>query len=211
MTKEIQLLEKINAPGFETLSKADEGVCQNVAALIDGGTADPVIAEIGVGVGATTQELARILDNRGELHLYDFDSKLEELLADLKELDYRNVVGFANTTKYWDSYNWSLLRQIERSAGPIYDYVYLDGSHLFLHDGLAFMLCDKLLKVGGCIDFDDYFWSVSKSKWMAENRHQYMTDEQIEAQQIKLVVENLVIPDPRYEQVTPHKVFRKIA
>lgn len=205
------MLEKINAPGFETLSKADEGVCQNVAALIDGGTADPVIAEIGVGVGATTQELARILDNRGELHLYDFDSKLEELLADLKALDYRNVVGFANTTKYWDSYNWSLLRQIERSAGPIYDYVYLDGSHLFLHDGLAFMLCDKLLKVGGCIDFDDYFWSVSKSKWMAENRHQYMTDEQIEVQQIKLVVENLVIPDPRYEQVTPHKVFRKIA
>lgn len=205
------MLEKINAPGFETLSKADEGVCQNVAALIDGGTADPVIAEIGVGVGATTQELARILDNRGQLHLYDFDSKLEELLADLKELDYRNVVGFANTTKYWDSYNWSLLRQIERSAGPIYDYVYLDGSHLFLHDGLAFMLCDKLLKVGGCIDFDDYFWSVSKSKWMAENRHRYMTDEQIEAQQIKLVVENLVIPDPRYEQVTPHKVFRKIA
>lgn len=205
------MLEKINAPGFETLSKADEDVCRNVAALIEGGTTDPVIAEIGVGVGATTQELARILDNRGALHLYDFDSKLEELLADLKELDYGNVVGFANTTKYWDSYNWSLLRQIERSDGPVYDYIYLDGSHLFLHDALAFTLCDRLLKIGGCIDFDDYFWSVSQSKWMADKRHQYMTEEQIEAQQIKLVVENLVIPDPRYEQVTPHKVFRKIA
>lgn len=205
------MLEKINAPGFETLSKADEVVCRNVAAVLERGVTNPIVAEIGVGVGATSLELARILDNRGALHLYDFESKLQELLADLTALGHRNVVGFGNSTKYWDSYNWSLLRQIARNDAPIYDYVYLDGSHVFLHDGLAFFLCDRLLKVGGCIDFDDYFWSVSGSKWLADRRHEYMTDEQIETQQIKLLVDNLVMPNPRYEEVTPHKVYRKIA
>jgi hypothetical protein len=205
------MLEKINARGFETLSKADEVVCQNVTELMERGVADPVVAEIGVGVGATSRELARILDNRGALHLYDFESRLSELIADLEELGYRNVIGFGNSTKYWDSYNWSLLCQIEGTPGPIYDYIYLDGAHVFLHDALAFILSDRLLKVGGCIDFDDYFWSVAGSKWMADRRHEFMTNEQIEAQQVKLVVENLVVPNPRYEEVTPHKVYRKIA
>ncbi|MBA2516986.1 MAG: hypothetical protein H0V22_06670 [Solirubrobacterales bacterium] len=205
------MLEMINAPGNETLSKADEVVCRDVTALFERGVTDPVIAEIGVGVGATMQELARILNNRGALHLYDFTTKLDELVDDLKALGFANVVGFGNTTKYWDSYNWSLLRQIERSDGPLYDYVYLDGSHILIHDGLAFFLCDRLLKVGGCINFDDYFWSVSRSKWLGERRHEYMTDEQIEAQQVKLVVDNLVIPDPRYEEVVPYTVYRKIA
>jgi len=204
------MLEKINAPGFETLSKADEVVCENVAALLERGVSDPVVAEIGVGVGATTRELAAILDNRGALHLYDFETKLAELLADLEQLGYTNVVAFGNSTKYWDSYNWSLLRQIEATPEPIYDYVYLDGAHIFQHDALAFFLCDRLLKVGGCIDFDDYFWSVARSKWMSDRRHEYMTNEQIEAQQIKLVVDNLVGPHPRYEEVTAHKVFRKV-
>ena len=205
------MLDKINAPGFETLSRADDVVCGNVAALIEDGVTDPVVAEIGVGVGATSQELARILDNRGELHLYDFDAKLQELTADLEALGFDNVLAFGNTTKYWDSYNWSLMRQIERSDGPIYDYVYLDGSHLLAQDGLAFFLCDRLLKVGGHIDFDDYFWSVSRSRWLAERRHEYMTDEQIEEQQVKLIVDQLVRPDPRYEEITPNKVFRKLA
>lgn len=100
---------------------------------------------------------------------------------------------------------------IEGTPGPIYDYIYLDGAHVFLHDALAFFLSDRLLKVGGCIDFDDYFWSVEGSKWMAERRHEYMTNEQIEAQQVKLVIDNLVAANRRYEEVTPHKVFRKIA
>ncbi|MEO6349368.1 MAG: hypothetical protein ABIP53_01835 [Candidatus Limnocylindrales bacterium] len=204
------MLEKIDSPGFETLSLADATVCSNVANLVsDGG--HPVVAEIGVGIGATTRELARILDNHGELHLYDFHGKLTEIVSDLEALGHHDVVAFGNTTKYWDSYNWSLMQQIHAHDGPIYDYIYLDGSHIFLHDGLAFLLCDRLLKLGGCIDFDDYYWSVSRSKWMADTRHSYLTEEQIEAQHVKLVIETLVEPDPRYEEVVPHKLYRKIA
>jgi hypothetical protein len=210
-TEASPMLENITAPGYETINRADEVACRDVTALLDRGLVAPVIAEIGVGVGATTQQLARILDNRGALHLYDFEDELEELVSDLEALDYRNVVGFGNTTKHWDSYNWSLLRQIERTDGPIYDYIYLDGSHIFMHDGLAFFLCDRLLKVGGCINFDDYYWSVSRSKWMGEQRHEFMTDEQIDTQNIKLLVDLLVVTNPRYEEVVPQKVFRKIA
>ena len=205
------MLEKIDTPGFETLSVADATVCENVRKLVEDGHPHPVVAEIGVGVGATTRQLANILEDRGELHLYDFHGKLAELLDDLETLGHGNVKGFGNTTKHWDSYNWSLMKQIHAHTGPIYDYMYLDGSHTFLHDGLAFVLCDRLLKPGGCIDFDDYFWSLSGSKWMADTRHDYLTEEQIEAQQVKVVIETLVEPDPRYEEIVPHKLYRKVA
>jgi hypothetical protein len=203
------MLEKIGTPGFETLSAADATVCENVANLVERGHRGTVVAEIGIGIGATTQELARIMDNGGELHLYDFHAKLAEVIGDLKARGYHNVVGFGNTTKYWDSYNWSLMKQVHAHRSPIYDYIYLDGAHMFLHDGLAFVLCDRLLKPGGFIDFDDYFWSLSRSKWMADTRHDYLTDEQIDAQQVKLVIETLVEPDPRYEEVIAHKLYRK--
>ena len=205
------MLENIDAPGFETLSAADATVCRNVEALFAEGVTDPIVAEIGVGIGATTRELARILDGRGELHLYDFEGKVAELIADLRDLGHDNVIGFGNTRRHWDSYNWSLIKQLEATGGPIYDYVYLDGAHTVLHDALAFFLCDRLLKSGGCIDFDDYFWSVSRSKWMAVNRFEFMTEEQVEEQQIKLLIDTLVTPDPRYEEIEPNKVYRKIA
>ena len=203
------MLEKIGTPGFETLSAPDATVCENVARLVNNGHPDPVVAEIGIGIGATTHELAKILDNRGELHLYDFHATLAEVIDDLQTRGHDNVVGFGNTTKYWDSYNWSLMKQVNAHGSPIYDYIYLDGAHMFLHDGLAFVLCDRLLKPGGLIDFDDYFWSLSNSRWMANTRHEYLTDEQIDAQQVKLVIETLIEPDPRYEQVVAHKVYRK--
>ena len=205
------MLEKIGTPGFETLSAPDATVCENVSAFVKDGRPDPVVAEIGIGIGATTQELARIMDNAGELHLYDFHAKLAEVIGDLEARGYHNVRGFGNTTKYWDSYNWSLMKQVQAHESPVYDYIYLDGAHTFHHDALAFVLCDRLLKPGGHIDFDDYFWSLSRSKWMADTRHDYMTEEQIEAQQVKLVIETLVRTDPRYEEVVAHKLFRKLA
>jgi len=205
------MLEKIGTPGFETLSAADETVCENVERLVADGQGHPVVAEIGIGIGATTRELARILDDGGELHLYDFHAKLADVMGDLEGLGYDHVVAFGNTTKYWDSYNWSLMKQVQAHDTPIYDYIYLDGAHTFHHDALAFVLCDRLLKPGGHIDFDDYFWSLSRSKWMADTRHDYLTEEQIDAQQVKVVIETLVRTDPRYEEVVANKVFRKLA
>jgi protein arginine kinase len=114
------MLEKINAPGFETLSKADEVVCENVAALLERGLSDPVVAEIGVGVGATTRELAAILDNRGALHLYDFESKLAELIADLEQL-VPCIVDFERKvrTVLFEEQRASIEDRVSRSHGML--------------------------------------------------------------------------------------------
>jgi hypothetical protein len=41
-----------------------------------------------------------------------------------------------------------------------HDYVFLDGAHTFAIDALTFFLTDRLLKIGGHFDFDDYSWKL---------------------------------------------------
>ena len=97
---------------------------------------------------------------------------------------------------------------------PIFDYCFLDGAHTFAVDALNFYLCDRLLAIGGYMDFDDYHWKLRGSSLdpsrVPEILLQY-TDEQIEARQVKMIVDVLVRPDPRYQECVPNKVFRKIA
>jgi|EP01044_Picomonas_judraskeda_P019158 hypothetical protein len=37
---------------------------------------------------------------------------------------------------------------------------YLDGAHEWHHDGFAHLLIDLMLRPGGIIEFDDYWWHV---------------------------------------------------
>ena len=174
-----------------------------------------VIAEIGVWKGGTTRALAEFLDGKGELHLFDFEEQLADVAGQLANKGYRNVVLHPNTTCTYDSYNWSLMQLVRDNPQPIFDYVYLDGAHTWAVDGFAFYLVDRLLKVGGYLDFDDYDWSMASSSAMhprsrPETTIEYTTD-QINTPNIKLVVDLLVRPDPRYVEVVPKKVFRKVA
>jgi hypothetical protein len=52
---------------------------------------------------------------------------------------------------------------MECNATPIFDYCFLDGAHTFSIDALNFFLCDKLTRIGGFIDFDDYNWTLRGS------------------------------------------------
>lgn len=66
--------------------------------------------------------------------------------------------------KFNDSYNWNLIKLFKSSGfQPIFDYCFLDGAHTFAIDALSFFLVDKLLKVGGYVDFDDYGWRLRNS------------------------------------------------
>ncbi len=172
------------------------------------------IAEVGIYEGATSEALARYLDNRGELHLFDFASRVEPVVARLRALGYTNVVGHGNSEKLLDSYNWSLMRVLQAHTSPCWDYVYLDGAHTWELDALAFLLIDRLLVVGGHIDFDDYAWSPACSPSMNPavrplTAEEY-TNEQIAEQHVARIVELLVRRDPRYLEIVPNKVFRKI-
>lgn len=91
-----------------------------------------------------------------------------------------------------------------------FDLIYIDGAHTYLHDALAFFMCDRLLKVGGHIYFDDYVWRYADSRYMKDVRNQYMTKEQEEAYQIKMFIDDLVQTHAGYECVLENKGFKKI-
>lgn len=145
------------------------------------------------------------------IHLFDFDSTIAGISS--RFVNFRDRVHwYGNTQKYNDSYNWSLSNIIARHGGFKFDYCFLDGAHTYAVDALNYFLCDILLKAGGYMDFDDYGWrirgsSLDPSKVPAISE-QY-TEEQIDAFQVKMIVNDLVRKSGRYEEVVQNKIFRK--
>jgi predicted O-methyltransferase YrrM len=170
-------------------------------------------AEIGVYKGFTATRIAEVLGGEGEIHLFDFEDTVDGVARALRAAGHENVVVHPNSRRLLDSYNWSLMRVLEEHGGPVFDYVFLDGAHTWAHDALAFLLVDRLLVPGGYVDFDDYTWTLRGSPSMNPDvfpdvRELY-SDEQIAARQVAQVVDLLVRPDPRYEEIVADKVFRK--
>lgn len=207
------MLEKISTPGYKTISKADEDVLFHVNRITNTSQPNdryPIVGEIGVGIGATTLPMAEILSNYGLIHIFDFETSVRELQADLKQRGFKNIVPHGNTDRYWDSYHWSLAEMIRNPVNnQIFDLIYIDGAHTYLHDALAFFQCDRLLKVGGLMIFDDYNWRYADSNYMKKNRLLYMTQQQVDAFQINMFIEDLVSAHIGYETVKKNKVFRK--
>ena len=96
----------------------------------------------------------------------------------------------------YTSYNWQLAKLVAANDGPIFDYIFLDGAHTFAVDALTFFLCDKLLKIGGYIDFDDYNWTLRASPSLRPERFpltaKLYTREQIDTPQVKMIIDLLV-------------------
>jgi len=205
------MLEMLGRQGYETISIPDKITIGNIRSMLESGNPNPIVAEIGIGIGATSKHIAELLNNRGEYHLYDFEGRAKALMNDLSAIGYYNVKIFENSRRHWDSYHWSLLDRVRNCQKEVYDYIYLDGAHTFLHDCLAYILCDKLLKVNGVIDFDDYYWRFLGSAHMSNTRDEFMTQEQIEERQIKLVIDLFVKNNSRYEEVSPNKAYRKLS
>ena len=109
------------------------------------------------------------------------------------------------------------MKIIEKKEDVKYDYVYLDGAHTLTIDGLAFVLIDKLLNIGGFIEFDDYHWSIGQSvtcsPYPPVNNKSYennFTKEQFDAKHVKLIVDNLVKTDKRYKEIVKDRIYQKI-
>ena len=170
-------------------------------------------AEIGVYKGHTAARIAEVLGGEGEIHLFDYEDRLRPVAERLRAAGHRNVTAHPNSRRLLDSYNWSLMKVLAGHAGPAFDYVFLDGAHTWAHDALAFLLVDRLVAPGGYVDFDDYRWTLRGSPSMNPRAfpevESLYTEEQIDARQVALVVDLLVRPGDRYEEVVPDKVFRK--
>jgi len=177
-------------------------------------TNSQAVAEVGIYEGATSMLLAQHMGGRGTLYLFDFEERVRSVLDQLYAQGYHNVIGYGNSHKTHDSYNWQLMRFLEQHPEPLFDYVFLDGAHTWGIDALAFCLIDRLLKVGGYVDFDDYAWSIGRSDTMNPRVfpqvHRMYTPEQIEAPHVKLVVDLLVRRDPRYTEVVKDKIYQKV-
>lgn len=170
-------------------------------------------AEFGIYLADTTKNVCNLFPN-STLYLFDYHNAIAA--AKEKLSCYENkLYCYGNTQKYNDSYNWSLMKLISENNGKqLFDYCFLDGAHTVAVDALTFFLCDKLLRVGGYIDFDDYEWrlrgsSLDPSKVPAIGE-QY-TEEQIDAFHVKIIVDELVRRDLRYQGVVKNKIFQKIA
>lgn len=174
-----------------------------------------VYAEVGVYEGETALRIAEGLAGTGEIHLFDFDDRVAAAAERLRDAGHRHVVSHSNSRRLLDSYNWSLMEVLAKHEQPVFDYVFIDGAHTWGLDALAFLLVDRLLRDGGYVDFDDYGWSLRHSPSMNPEAFpdvaRLYTEEQIDRPQVALVVDLLVRRDPRYTEVVPNKIFRKVA
>lgn len=203
------MLERIGAPGMETISNPSEGTVYLVKQIVEN-VQNPQIAEVGVGIGATTLALCELIQGKGTLHIFDFEEEVMELKQDLNDRGFDCVVAYGNTKKHWDSYHWSLLKLLVKEQNPIFDYVYLDGSHAAIHELAALGVIERLLKPYGYIDFDDYHWTYANSVMgTLDYSKECMTAEQMELPQVRMVVDLLVKNNPLYREIIENHVYQK--
>jgi predicted O-methyltransferase YrrM len=83
------------------------------------------------------------------------------------------------------------LSMYETSNDGIFDLVFLDGAHTFIHDALSTSLLKILLRPSGVIIFDDLYWTIMKSPTVNPDvrpiNAQLYTREQMETPNIDMV------------------------
>lgn len=171
-------------------------------------------AEFGLAQGNTVSAIAKNLPKNATIMIFDFNDKVEKIANRLHSEGFSNVQLFGNSYKIRDSYNWSLIKLLKKHSEPIFDYVFLDGAHTWDVDALTFFLIDRLLKIGGYIDFDDYDWTLAKSPTLNPKTfpltEKFYTQEQINAPHVKFIVDLLVKSNNRYIEIEKNKIYQKI-
>ncbi|MFN0114836.1 MAG: class I SAM-dependent methyltransferase [Paracoccaceae bacterium] len=199
------MIEKIGTPGFETISTPDPVVLDNLKAVLEENP-DPIYYEIGVGIGATVLEVARMLANRGTIILFSRASDVSEVAKDLADLGYRNVVDdWGSPSKTYSGYHFELARGFAGGLLPMFDLAYIDGGHVFHLDAAATAVLKELCRPGGLMLFDDYSWSLEASPTLNPTvRPQTGRDYdqlQIETAHVKLVCSVLMETDARFDRL----------
>ena len=206
-------MERLNTPGFEAASTPSKDAIKVLQRVMESASGPVVAAEVGIGVGATTVELVRNLDGRGELHLFDHESLVQELIGELEALpvsDGVRLVGHGNGWRRNESYAWvlaTMARDLEQAGRPveIFDFVYLDGAHAFHHDAPACAVLKRMIKPGGYLVLDDMKWTFNGSPTMNPERRPELresyTDEQLSVPHVGLIVDVLLRTDEEFEEV----------
>ncbi|MCB4768490.1 class I SAM-dependent methyltransferase [Ancylobacter sp. Lp-2] len=204
------MLEKAQDPRYATISRPAPHAIDLLGKMMEE-RPQPIVAEVGVGVGATSAELCRRLDGAGQIHFFDYGERITDLLADLQGLGFSNIHGHANSRRFLDSYAWTLGKLVlERRAAnagnaAMFDFIFFDGAHAYHHDASSTVLLKELLRPGGVLLMDDYDWSFAKSPTMRQNSNppleKLFTDEQIETCHVKFICDLFLDNDPAYQRL----------
>lgn len=211
------MIEKINQPMYKAISNPCKEVLMALDMLKENRGDRITIAEIGVGIGATSVKVAEKLSKEDLYYLFSYEDDVTELRNDLVELPKceASIYAIGNTTKTYDSYAWSLAKIYqELSNKELFDLVYLDGAHTFCHDGLTCCILKRMMKMGGMIIFDDIDWCHAKSPTLNPTVNtrtsDNFTDEQIETCQVAMVVNIFMEEDKDWEIVPELSSVRRV-
>lgn len=211
------MIEKIKDEEYKFISEPNIEVVETLEKITKSSKEPIAVGEIGIGVGATAVEIVRFLGNKDSYYFFSYEDDVKELEKDLKNLDYCKckLYPMGNTKTIYDSYNWKL-GLLYRDTEDLFDLVYLDGAHTFLHDGLATALLKKLVKPGGYIIFDDLNWSYKKAPDLnPEIRPETLkefSEEQIETEQVNMIIDVFMKTDNEWELIVKKNnsgVYRK--
>lgn len=210
--------EDINASEYRVLSKigltGNSTPCKEVIEWIERKKKEErkiVVAEIGVDIGATAVEICKRLQSEDEYYCFDYEDKINNLLADLRKVPgiQCKLKGEGNSHKTLDSYNWSLCKLLfamkEKKLNGVFDIVYLDGAHNFIHDGLACCILKELIKKNGIFIFDDVDWSIASSPTcnplVFPEVNNLFTEEQINDYQVERVIKAFMCNDEHFSRI----------
>ena len=175
-----------------------------------------VIAEIGVGFGASTLLACQKLSAGDVYYCFDFQNSIVALLEDLKKFPDLKcaVVGVGNSHKAWDSYNWNLSSMLLdmrlQNLDGWFDVCYLDGAHTFLHDGLAVCMLKEMIKPNGILILDDLFWTYASSPIVSEFGKEQFPEDQWKARQVLRVQDIFLINDPKFKRLSDSESWRGV-
>ncbi len=174
------------------------------------------VLELGTGHGVSACYIAAALEANGTGSLISvdhggarFNPSPEEVLA------RAGLTQRVTLIRAHSSYNWFLKQQVEEQSDangnctPIYDFVFLDGSHNFDVDGLAVVLLEKLLRPGGWLLLDDLEWTYEQNPWVAPelwpdgNARPFgpLSEEQRRAPQMRAVFDVVVKQHPAFTRL----------
>ena len=142
------------------------------------------------------------------------------MLDDLKTIPEIEceIVAIGNSHKDWDSYNWNLsnllLKMRMQDRNGMFDVVYLDGAHTFLHDGLAVCMLKEMIKPNGILILDDLFWTYKISPTISDLGKEKFPEDQFKAEQVLRVQDVFLVNDPNFKKLSHSKygrgIFKKI-
>jgi predicted O-methyltransferase YrrM len=163
------------------------------------------VLELGFGHGTSTAYMAAALAEKGAGSV----TTIDRAAALSRKPNIHQVFENLGLDAYLlplyssSSYNWELMRLIERQASgaetvTCFDFCFIDGAHTWETDGLAFLLADKLLRPDRWVLFDDLRWTIASSPYTKTEKLETVSADELNTPQIAKVFDMLVRTHPGY-------------